>query len=162
MSTPGTETWARDNYGPPCNTAQFIHPVIFGRNLSVHKRAVRAFMRLDHIFKTECPAYYKLICDSPDVGTYNCRKIAGTDVYSNHAFGLAIDLRWNANARDGDHQSEMRDRAMKAIIHVEKEGFMRWGGRYTSPDDMHFEIMWSSSLLALHYRLDGTKRFSHK
>ena len=161
MATAGTEAWARATYGPPCE-GPFVQTFIFGRNLTVHKKAVRAFKRLDRIFKEKCPAYYKAICAESDTGTYNCRKIAGTNTYSNHAFGLAIDLDWQENARDGDWKSEMRDRGMAAVKQVEKEGFMRWGGRYSSPDDMHFEVVMTPLLLRTHYTLEGKRRFPER
>lgn len=158
MATPGTEAWARAVYGPPCDTAQMVQVFIFGRNMTVHKKAKRAFLRLDHIFKEKAPKYYRDICRESDSGTYNCRKIAGTDTYSNHAFGLAIDLDWQENARDGDFKSEMRTRGADVIVQVEKEGFMRWGGRYSSPDDMHFEVVMTLAQLLLRYNLKGERR----
>lgn len=161
MATPGTEAWARAVYGPPCK-GPFVQTFIFGRNLTVHKKAVRAFKRLDHIFREKAPKYYRDICRDSDTGTYNCRVIAGTNTYSNHAFGLAIDLDWQENARDGNWESEMRNRGMEVIKQVEKEGFMRWGGRYSSPDDMHFEVVWTPAQLFARYTLKGTKRLSKR
>lgn len=162
MSTPGTEAWAREVYGPPCSSANLTTLSIFGRNLTVHRKAIRGFKRLDHIFQEKAPKYYRDICRDLDTGTYNCRKIAGTDIYSNHAFGLAIDIDWQENARDGNWESEMRNRGMAVIKQVEEEGFMRWGGRYSSPDDMHFEIVVPPALLFARYKLSGTKRINRK
>ncbi len=123
-----------------------------------NRRATRALRRIDRVFKETVPAYYKKLCTQPDNGTYNCRPIAGTSVPSNHSFGTAIDLDWQENARDGDYRSEMRDRGMPAIRKLEREGFVRWGGRYSSPDDMHLEVVWTPEKLKAAYTWRGTKK----
>jgi hypothetical protein len=128
-----------------------------------NKKAKRALRRLDRIFRETVPKYYRDICNDParDTGSYNCRQIAGTNVPSNHSFGTAADIDWQENARDGDYESEMRDRGMPAIHKVEREGFMRWGGRYSSPDDMHFECLLTPAELKERYTWRGTKKRSY-
>lgn len=81
--------------------------------------------------------------DSPplDDWGYNPRRIAGTNVWSNHASGTAIDLnairhpQGKANTFTRDEQIAIRNRL------AWYEGCIRWGGDYrTTVDDMHFEI----------------------
>ena len=68
-------------------------------------------------------------------GGYNPRTIAGTNKPSNHAFGRAIDINWDKNARGtkGDIPAELA-RSLAA-----KHG-MTWGGDWRNPDAMHFEV----------------------
>lgn len=53
---------------------------------------------------------------------------------SKHAWGLAIDLNVNDNPEGSKPTIDPR-----AVAILEKWGF-RWGGRWTKPDGMHFEL----------------------
>jgi hypothetical protein len=80
----------------------------------------------------------------PMSGTYNCRPIAGTDRFSVHAFGAAIDI----NAAFGDYWQwakrpdsavVWRNRIPREIVEIfERHGFI-WGGRWYHFDSLHFE-----------------------
>jgi D-alanyl-D-alanine carboxypeptidase len=75
-------------------------------------------------------------------GTYNCRKIAGTNLKSMHAYGAAIDIniryanywRW---AR-GDQPLWRNQIPIRIVRIFEKYGFI-WGGHWYHYDTMHFE-----------------------
>jgi hypothetical protein len=77
-------------------------------------------------------------------GTYNWRKIAGTDRPSAHGFGIAIDInarrsdywRW---AKRVDGLLAYRNRIPYEIVAAfERNGFV-WGGKWYHFDTMHFE-----------------------
>lgn len=68
-------------------------------------------------------------------GGYNDRYIAGTTTPSEHAYGRAIDINSDENAR-GIRGTIPRDLALQ----VAKQYGMTWGGTWRNPDDMHFEI----------------------
>lgn len=77
-------------------------------------------------------------------GTFNYRKIAGTDDLSSHAYGIAIDLavehanywRWG---RKADGSFDYQNRIPHAIVDIfEAHGFI-WGGKWHHFDTMHFE-----------------------
>lgn len=71
-------------------------------------------------------------------GGYNCRQISGSSSWSNHAWGLAVDINWDRNPMGSELVTDMPD-WMPALW--ESFGF-RWGGRYNNrPDAMHFEFM---------------------
>lgn len=80
----------------------------------------------------------------PSAGTYNCRKIAGTDRKSVHAFGAAIDI----NTKFTDYWLwtkpvaglyPYRNRIPFEIVEAfERHGFI-WGGKWYHYDTMHFE-----------------------
>lgn len=158
MATPGTALWATENYGPACSTDRQTRIRIFGADRIVHKGVVRHFRRLDLIFKKHAPAYYKKLCASADNWTYSCRNIAGTSVKSNHSWPIAIDLRSAENARGlAATSSEIWREAREAVLQAEREGF-RWGGRYSSPDAMHFECMLTPSQIKAKYLPSGHKK----
>ncbi len=81
----------------------------------------------------------------PTSGTYNCRKIAGTNRLSVHAFAAAIDInvkyahywRWTKPDRYGTYR--WRNQIPQEIVEIfERHGFI-WGGRWYHYDTMHFE-----------------------
>lgn len=91
-------------------------------------------------------------------GSFNWRRIAGTDRLSTHSFGIAFDLntrlggywRW-AGAREGA-AGPYANRFPEALVGVmERHGFI-WGGKWHHYDGMHFEYR---PELILHARLVG-------
>ena len=157
LETKGTE-WAKETYGggwPSCSTP-LVSVNIFGRSMSVADGTQRLWRRVDRVFKAKCPAYYEDISSERDTGSYNCRPIAGTTRPSFHSFGLAVDLDWTENARDGDRKSEMRDRGMPAIKELRNE--VVWGGDWSSPDDMHFECAHSEKVYKARYFKNGRRK----
>jgi hypothetical protein len=74
-----------------------------------------------------------------DTGAYNCRKIAGTNVWSNHAWALAVDCNWQSNPYTTAWSTDIPD-WMHNLWN--RYGFA-WGGDYTGGkrDFMHFEFM---------------------
>lgn len=75
-------------------------------------------------------------------GTFNPRKIAGTDRASAHAFGIAIDIDPSLSDywRNAGARIAWRNRVAQAIVDAfEAEGFV-WGGRWYHYDTMHFEF----------------------
>lgn len=156
--TPGSEPWAKQKYGAPC-TQKIVSIDFCGRNVTVNQRVARHFKRLAQIFEEKAPRYARQIDDFLDDWGYNCRKIAGTEIYSNHAFGLAIDIDATRNARNGGSytDSAIWQGARLAIIQAEKEGF-RWGGRYSNPDEMHFESLLTPAQISARYDRTGKPR----
>lgn len=81
----------------------------------------------------------------PSAGTYNCRRIAGTQRASPHGYGIAIDInthfadywRWHRKGAKGTYS--YKNRIPHQIIEIfEKHGFI-WGGKWYHYDTMHFE-----------------------
>lgn len=77
----------------------------------------------------------------PMAGTFNWRKISGTNRLSVHSFGAAIDINvkysayWKWNKGAYRYQNKI---PMKIIEVFEKHGFI-WGGKWYHYDTMHFE-----------------------
>lgn len=87
--------------------------------------------------------------DAAIVGSYACRFIAGTDVYSLHAYRLAIDVDPALNSQQGSGAQmdwtkckvtrEQCD-AVEAIRTRSGAQVFRAGWRFNNPDPMHFQI----------------------
>lgn len=76
-------------------------------------------------------------------GTYNCRKIAGTDLYSLHSYGTALDLNPSKNPygkplRHNYPQAFITD--VLALNATDGTPLFRWGGLWNTPDAMHWEV----------------------
>lgn len=89
---------------------------------------------------------------SENMGTFNWRKIAGTQRLSMHAFGIAIDFklpkslgrywRWDTAYSNQDKrfpEDILRDEDLNRAVSIfESHGFV-WGGKWWHYDSIHFE-----------------------
>ena len=78
-------------------------------------------------------------------GTFNWRRIAGTDMLSMHSWAIAIDLDikranyWHNETTNESARLHWKNSYPQAIVDAfESEGFV-WGGRWYHFDTMHFE-----------------------
>jgi len=80
-------------------------------------------------------------------GTFNWRRISGTDRLSTHSFGITIDIntrysnywQWDCKCKDEGARLTYRNQIPMQVVEVfEKHGFI-WGGRWYHYDTMHFE-----------------------
>jgi D-alanyl-D-alanine carboxypeptidase len=80
-------------------------------------------------------------------GTFNWRKIAGTDRLSMHSFGMTIDInskksnywQWDCKCTDENVSLSYKNQIPLKVIQIfEKYGFI-WGGNWKHYDTMHFE-----------------------
>lgn len=86
------------------------------------------------------------------IGTFNWRKIAGTQRLSMHAFGIAIDFKlpqplgryWRWDGASGNPnkvfpEDILRDKDFNRVVSIfESHGFV-WGGKWWHYDSIHFE-----------------------
>ncbi len=108
----------------------------------VHERMKALSAELDKL-----PQYHKYLANPG--GTFNWRKIAGTERQSTHSFGMTIDInvkhsdywRWNIKDAQDDGKATIsyRNRIPLELVEIfEKHGFI-WGGKWYHYDTMHFE-----------------------
>ncbi len=80
-------------------------------------------------------------------GTFNWRKIAGTNRLSMHSFGMTIDInvkyanywQWDCKCKNEDTLLSFKNKIPETIVAIfEKYGFI-WGGKWYHYDTMHFE-----------------------
>jgi len=82
-------------------------------------------------------------------GTFNWRKIAGTDRISMHSFGMTIDInikysnywRWAVadKTEDGKRPIIYKNRIPLEIVKIFEDNGFIWGGKWYHYDTMHFE-----------------------
>jgi D-alanyl-D-alanine carboxypeptidase len=91
------------------------------------------------------PEYKKYL--SNIAGTFNWRKIAGTNRLSMHSFGMTIDIntkfsnywQWDCKCKNENAKLSYKNKIPKKIVAIfEKYGFI-WGGNWQHYDTMHFE-----------------------
>lgn len=84
---------------------------------------------------------------------FNPKKIEGSDTWSHHAYGGAIDLNAPAHAMGKRNTFGTKDRATIREILLPKYTYrgvrlLRWGGDFrTRPDDMHVETIAPRAIL---------------
>lgn len=79
----------------------------------------------------------------PSSGTYNYRVISGTSILSMHAYGIAIDLKYNSQDywqwSDPVKAEARYENYPKTLVHLmEDHGFI-WGGKWAHYDMVHYE-----------------------
>lgn len=124
--------------------ASLVSVRVGGKWFAVHKKIEaplrRVATRIDEAMKHD-PSLARFF-ESPG-GTFNWRRIAGSDQLSMHAWAIAIDLDtphsnyWRNEPRD--QSLTWKNAYPQAIVDAfEAEGFA-WGGRWYHYDTMHFE-----------------------
>lgn len=77
-------------------------------------------------------------------GGYAYRKVAGTQVWSEHAAGTAIDWNASQHGRGGSAtQGWTADQARVIrwmLTRTQNGSYFEWGGDWKNPDPMHFEL----------------------
>lgn len=78
---------------------------------------------------------------NPGCWGFYVKKIEGSDAYSNHSSGTAIDYNAPNHPMGSRNTYSTANRNRIHSILAYYEGVVRWGGDYSGrPDDMHFEI----------------------
>jgi hypothetical protein len=144
----------REWYAPyRCNPSKFDTVAFPGDgktwNLSVADVTVEAWQHFAGVMAT-----WPYLFRESAGGTYNCRMIAGTNSYSLHSYGIALDLNPSKNPMDHPVKTDMpagfRD-ACKAIKTNNNKQVFYWGGDWPAsnpPDSMHWQINCSPADLA--------------
>ena len=75
-------------------------------------------------------------------GTYNCREIAGSDSMSIHAYALALDLNPSKNPHGSPLRHNYPAEFIERMEGIRASGHqaLSWGGRWSTPDAMHWQI----------------------
>ena len=143
MPPRGSSSWRRVTYGAPCTPD--LEPVRLGPvcTVRVHAPTVDAFAVLGAILTRHGYDIHEAYPEG-DTGSYNCRPIAGSGVWSSHAYGLAVDINWNSNPQRSPLTTDLPMDAVAQIEALRTKGgapVFRWGGRFSTPDPMHFEVI---------------------
>jgi peptidoglycan hydrolase-like protein with peptidoglycan-binding domain len=133
---------------PNCQWDKFVKVTSAGVSISVRRELADLVVTL--LTATERAGYnVRAAGDGPCGGTWGvaCRAIRGTNVPSNHSWGLAVDLNAPCNPMSTTFKTDIPPRVVQMW---EASGFY-WGGRYdTRPDTMHFEYIGRPQDVAKH------------
>ena len=113
---------------------------LFGRNAGrIPPETLDAYTALETVLTD---AGYKPV----SVWTYNCRKIGGSTNWSLHSYGIAVDIDPALNPFSYGDPFELgafkprHIEPVEAIRNIHDEQVWMWGGRWSRPDRMHFQI----------------------
>ncbi len=126
----------------------FSNPSFFGKTIGgVPTPAIDAYKALEMALES---AGYK----PSSSWSYNCRNIAGTNNYSLHSFGIAIDIDPSANPfSTGDpYSGKIKASHVEAVLAIKNtrgRSVWAWGGNWTKRDRMHFQIDLSPTDVAI-------------
>jgi hypothetical protein len=76
---------------------------------------------------------------------YNCRKIRGTDRFSLHSYGIAIDIdpKLNKFTKGDPFDGKFTPTQIEAVLAIKNargRSIWSWGGNWKKPDRMHFQL----------------------
>lgn len=154
----GSPSWAVQHYGNPdapgFKDRNIVTLDFLGREMFVHEKAMRHFLRLERLFEARAPDYALAVSyGTLDDWSYENRGQRGDQgAKSNHAFGLALDINALANV-----QGTPGDMPLDVVLQWELEGG-DWGGDWATPDPMHFETHLTPAEIRERYRKDGTPK----
>lgn len=120
-------------------SGKFVDQTFFGRSIGgVATPAADAFKALEMALRSTgySPA---------SAWAYNCRNIAGTDRYSLHSFGIAIDIdpAQNPFSTGDPYSGKIQLDHVEAVLDIKNvrgRSIWAWGGNWTKRDRMHFQI----------------------
>lgn len=157
MATRGGERWRIEEYGQPCEAER--RTIDFsGLSVSVNAPAAPGFEALGDLFSAE----YGRALDRTQTGSYNCRHIGSNSSkpWSAHAWALAIDIDWRLNPYKKPLTTvipnSLRDIGPRIRTKETNTAVFRWGGGWSTPDPMHYEIMATPKEIAEGIVVDGS------
>jgi peptidoglycan hydrolase-like protein with peptidoglycan-binding domain len=117
----------------------FADPAIFGKKIGgVPSPAVDAYYALEAALRSAGYA-------PRSVWAYNCRSIASSGKPSLHSAGIAVDIDPKENPfTPGDkHGGKLKPNHVAAVLAIKNTKGTRvwaWGGDWSKPDRMHFQL----------------------
>lgn len=146
----------RNAWGPPCAIVPARVVLFGGAPITVDHRAAQAFKALSACMDRH--DYPATPTNPPTTGAYVCRAITGGTGFSLHAFGIAVDIRWNENPyQTPAHYAHGLTTTMPPAMVDEilglrtnnGEQIFGWGGNYSvNKDPMHYEVVCTPADLA--------------
>lgn len=128
----------------PCNTKRIVPLTIKnvrGDTVSFPGGVDRLIRPVLQVALTRAQRKTGYVIEDKESWGYSCRKIAGTNAWSQHAYGTAIDINAPENARG------TRGNIPKRFVRTMKFWGFAWGGDWAYTDPMHFEWRYSFSRL---------------
>lgn len=141
-----TATATQRGWGSPSATYQSANIVRLqaaGISLYVHRDVSYILGCLVSDVDTVLRRKGKSLSREADDWSYARRYISGTRTWSNHAWGLAVDLNALRNPQNYKLITELDSKWVQWILVGKYKGLIKWGGTYTTAkkDPMHFEFI---------------------
>ena len=122
----GVRWWASDT--------ELRYRVRFHRKLGGRRSS-----NLDHDVKGHIGHRHKRRFVRSGIGAYSCRLISGTNSYSTHSWGIAVDISWNyEHYGHNGHPCHVVKRRSK-VPRIWKNHRWKWGRGFPRRDCMHFQ-----------------------
>lgn len=126
------------NWGPPCAQINLQSIKLFGCTKTVHKEAVLSF-KVAELLASASKYGQELtkLDNNYKVQTFVCRPIRGSESYSRHAYGIAVDIKpWvNPMRDDGLLYTDFDKFGVKdgyKFVKAWTDAGFRWGGIWSS------------------------------
>lgn len=135
-------------WGPECATTRQLVRISLhnGVKITVRRECEEAYRALDAVLKK-----HNYRPRQADTAAMNCRTITGGSGLSLHSFGIAVDINWQSNGYGKRATTDMPPAMISDIEAIRTKGGHRvwsWGGRWSTPDFMHQEVVASPAELA--------------
>ncbi len=123
----------------PCDAANIVSVNFLGGSVQIHRQFAPSLQRIDAAWRARGGnSFYRVT----SVGGYNCRRIAGSNRYSNHAYGLAVDINPAQNPhcpRQCNGRNVLITNMPPEFVQLFRSEGWGWGGNWNSSKDaMHF------------------------
>ena len=141
-----TTAQLRVAWAPACRGPWVTIPLHGAGKVTVRPAIKDAVLALNRILVA-----YNYRTRRADTGAYVCRNIAGTNRRSLHAYGIALDINWQSNPMRRPLTTDMPTAMIRDIETIRTNNgrqVWRWGGRFSTPDAMHFEVCCAPADLA--------------
>ena len=143
-----SQSQIRSYWSPRCTGPHATVSLYGAGKVTVDAAIVSAVKALDQVL-----AAYKYSTRAADTGAYVCRMNTGGTAWSNHAYGVALDINWSTNPYARYLRTDMRrygDGKMPericAIRTNNGKQVWNWGGFWSgNKDAMHYEIVCTPS-----------------
>jgi len=139
-----SQSQIRSYWSPRCTGPHATVSLYGAGKVTVDAAIVSAVKALDQVLTA-----YKYSTRAADTGAYVCRMNTGGTAWSNHAYGIAMDINWSTNPYGRYLRTDMRrygDGKMPericAIRTNNGKQVWNWGGFWSgNKDAMHYEIV---------------------
>lgn len=115
-----------------CDVSQMVSVTAFGHTFKIYQGLVANIQAVDAQWQAAGgDTFYEI----NSIGGYNCRRVRGTNSWSAHAFGMAVDINPKKNPFGPDLITDMPP----AFVQMWTSHGWGWGGSWSSRKDaMHF------------------------
>lgn len=141
-----SSTSTRRYWSPRCRGPWAVVTLYGGGRVYVRPAIVEATKALDAVLRS-----YNYKAYASQTGAYSCRPVAGTNSWSLHAYGIAIDINWRRNLYSYRLVTDMNLSMPADISRIRTNNgrqVWQWGGYWRKKDAMHFQICCTPADLA--------------